>query len=177
MQSGATATANADEVDDASFRCPFTPLFLPVDRSWRAEIYFIYFFIFSVACVAPIYFFPLTLCVAAAPCLKDEREDLLSHDTWRGGRKHSRDEDETVGAAVPALNICTSTPAILQSVKMTEFLRLFFKVLRYFPDLLRCISCRCGWIWSGKLLVHRHQRHEHLSFLLLTSPFSLSSHN
>lgn len=89
--------------------------------------FILYFFIFSVACAALIYFFPLTLCVAAAPCLKDEREDLLSHDTWRGGRKHSRDEDETVGADVPVLNVCTSSPAILQSVKMTECLRLFFQ--------------------------------------------------
>lgn len=177
MQSGATATANADEVDDASFHCPFTPLFFPRWQKLKGWHLFYISFIFSVACVALIYFFPLTLCVAAAPCLKDEREDLLSHDTWRGGRKHSRDEDETVGADVPVLNICTSTPAILQSVKMAEFLRLFFSVLRYFPDLLRCISCRCGWIWSGKLLVHRHQKHEHLSFLLLASPFSLSSHN
>lgn len=88
--------------------------------------FILYFFIFSVACAALIYLFPLTLCVAAAPCLKDEREDLLPHDTWRGGRKHSRDEDETVGADVPVLNVCTSTPAILQSVKMTECLRLFF---------------------------------------------------
>lgn len=133
MQSGATATANADEVDDASFHCPFTPLFFPRWQKLKGWHLFYIFFIFSVACVALIYFFPLTLCVAAAPCLKDEREDLLSHDTWRGGRKHSRDEDETVGADVPVLNICTSTPAILQSVKMTEFLRLFFFSPEVFP--------------------------------------------
>lgn len=78
-----------------------------------------------MAWISFISFFPLTLSVAAAPCLKDEREDLLSHDTWRGGRKHSRDQDETVGVDMPVLNICTSTHAGLQCLKMTDFLCLF----------------------------------------------------
>lgn len=76
----------------------FHSSFLPVDRNWRAERFF-----FSSVSLLFISF--RWLCVAAAPCLKDEREDLLSHDTWRGGRKHSRDEDETVGADMPVLNI------------------------------------------------------------------------
>lgn len=59
--------------------------------------------------------------IDAATCLKDERVDLLSHDT-RGGRKHSRDEDGTVAADTPVLDMSTCTLAVLQST--TDFICL-----------------------------------------------------
>lgn len=161
----------ADEADDAPLFFVLSLLFSPRWQKLKGWEFF-----FSSVSLLFISFH--WLCVAAAPCLKDEREDLLSHDTWRGGRNHSRDEDETVGADMPVPNILYAQARTLSyGASKWQIFCASFSVLRYFPVPLPCISCRCGWIWSGKLFVHRHQRHKHLSFLLLTSPFSLFSHN
>lgn len=59
-----------------------------------------------------------------ATCLKDERVDLLSHDT-RGGRKHSRDEDETVAADTPVLNMSTRTHARRATEQYRSYMPFF----------------------------------------------------
>lgn len=76
---GKEPQVKADEADDAP---PFIVLpllfFSPLTEAEGLRVCLFFFF---VACVALIHFFSLTLSIAAAPCLKDERADLLSHDT------------------------------------------------------------------------------------------------